>query len=706
MIFDNLRDRVTVTIDTKSRKASVCEVPSSQRSASSTERPKRRRKATPKKATTKRRYAVRPTPQTERRKVEAPKRAERRSVTKRVATPSPRTYSPTVGGLFYATGRDGATSGYPRLSGLAERQKGGAQSWYSKEELPWTGRRKELSAEAKRLGLFTKNHNAEGLHSFIQIVKKHPSKWTNSELRWIADIDNQGVYYLVDGKRLSNPEQVLKNGFDRAEPIKPLPYQISTLTVPAVSPMQSGPWNRRHGTVDQKIGPGYVYFFVGNVKFSRGSERGMKHDREYIAAGQKPLFYIDLEEEKTMFELNDLGAGIIGAKTLEDFGSSMKDSVASKGGHTYFYWIDMDERGEFSAHVDNPHGKTVFEIPDAEAMEDLIQDGFMRHTSDIDDLAEYLKDRGIMGKNDTLVESNWYMNEEDEEEDDEDGETLDDSLASTLADYTVDDVRAVQDLNNKLRELDSSFQHVAFRVYTTGSKKSKYVLRRYELDLTSAQPVNHNRKEALRWKRSLQHKEVFYRTFLGAQMKEVGLFKPTSMSPKIADKYLRKHFGISWNDLLEEKTSTLKAKIAEYVARFRRDNEAKMEAMSRKQAEREERISTTKAARETAKAEREERIAKRRIEAEQRKEARRKPTPTAAPVMPSAMPEEVAAPAPRKTRKPRLPKAAATATTKPAPMPSAMPAQAAAVPSDGDLDKVEKDMAELKALLQQMITQK
>jgi hypothetical protein len=700
MIFDNLRDRVTVTIDTKSRKASVCEVPSSQRSASSTERPKRRRKATPKKATTKRRYAVRPTPQTERRKVEAPKRAERRSVTKRVATPSPRTYSPTVGGLFYATGRDGATSGYPRLSGLSDRAgKGGGKKsgsgvmylvrkkrqngqWYNGQQINDPSAKTYKSIEQTKYTALTwaLGEWATGTGATIREAVQR-ARYNAHTLHVIGHWPD-GEYYNFR----SPYNKWIMRGWGGSSEEKLLNQLIQEKTVYLPNLKPDGAYISLAEPILKANSMGEYQNEIVQIKCASYREA-----QEAIDSLVKDLGY-------NREDLKIVTASVEAKHGLAD--------RASKGGHTYFYWIDMDERGEFSAHVDNPHGKTVFEIPDAEAMEDLIQDGFMRHTSDIDDLAEYLKDRGIMGKNDTLVESNWYMNEEDEEEDDEDGETLDDSLASTLADYTVDDVRAVQDLNNKLRELDSSFQHVAFRVYTTGSKKSKYVLRRYELDLTSAQPVNHNRKEALRWKRSLQHKEVFYRTFLGAQMKEVGLFKPTSMSPKIADKYLRKHFGISWNDLLEEKTSTLKAKIAEYVARFRRDNEAKMEAMSRKQAEREERISTTKAARETAKAEREERIAKRRIEAEQRKEARRKPTPTAAPVMPSAMPEEVAAPAPRKTRKPRLPKAAATATTKLAPMPSAMPAQAAAVPSDGDLDKVEKDMAELKALLQQMITQK
>ena len=62
------------------------------------------------------------------------------------------------------------------------------------------------------------------------------------------------------------------------------------------------------------------------------------------------------------------------------------------------YYVNLDERGDFYADVRNPDGETIFEI---RAEEDgsiaLIEDGFMRHKTDLDGLRSHLVDLGLIG---------------------------------------------------------------------------------------------------------------------------------------------------------------------------------------------------------------------------------------------------------------------------------------------------------------------
>ena len=58
----------------------------------------------------------------------------------------------------------------------------------------------------------------------------------------------------------------------------------------------------------------------------------------------------------------------------------------------FTYHINLDERDEFYADVRNQYGKTVFEIHGF----DIFEDGFMKHSEDIDGLAEYLLDLEII----------------------------------------------------------------------------------------------------------------------------------------------------------------------------------------------------------------------------------------------------------------------------------------------------------------------
>lgn len=90
------------------------------------------------------------------------------------------------------------------------------------------------------------------------------------------------------------------------------------------------------------------------------------------------------------------------------------------------YIVDFDERGEFRARVENENWETVYEISlpivvvecsecgalegECEHESDLIEvhnngiidDGYMRHTGDIEGLEKYLKETHVMLKFDEL----------------------------------------------------------------------------------------------------------------------------------------------------------------------------------------------------------------------------------------------------------------------------------------------------------------
>ena len=85
------------------------------------------------------------------------------------------------------------------------------------------------------------------------------------------------------------------------------------------------------------------------------------------------------------------------------------DAAAPK---TFTYQIDLDERGVFKAHVDDPDGKTVYSISnededpetgetsDGETPE--VRDGFMKHGRDVKGLEQHLKELGVIPKDANL----------------------------------------------------------------------------------------------------------------------------------------------------------------------------------------------------------------------------------------------------------------------------------------------------------------
>lgn len=71
--------------------------------------------------------------------------------------------------------------------------------------------------------------------------------------------------------------------------------------------------------------------------------------------------------------------------------------------------IDLDERGSFRAHVEDPKGKTVFDLsnegedgwPDEDGLW-LVEDGYMKHCRDSDGLHDYLLTVGIVKPGSTM----------------------------------------------------------------------------------------------------------------------------------------------------------------------------------------------------------------------------------------------------------------------------------------------------------------
>lgn len=66
------------------------------------------------------------------------------------------------------------------------------------------------------------------------------------------------------------------------------------------------------------------------------------------------------------------------------------------------YFVNLAERGEFFADVRDPDGNTIYEINGF----DLVEDGFMDHSEDLDGLRDYLADMGIVSQAATITEGN------------------------------------------------------------------------------------------------------------------------------------------------------------------------------------------------------------------------------------------------------------------------------------------------------------
>lgn len=69
----------------------------------------------------------------------------------------------------------------------------------------------------------------------------------------------------------------------------------------------------------------------------------------------------------------------------------------------YTYNVNLNERGCFFAHVEDPDGKEIFRISDQEGLQEMIDDGFMRSFDDITGLSQYLQDLDFIPPGTCLV---------------------------------------------------------------------------------------------------------------------------------------------------------------------------------------------------------------------------------------------------------------------------------------------------------------
>jgi hypothetical protein len=77
---------------------------------------------------------------------------------------------------------------------------------------------------------------------------------------------------------------------------------------------------------------------------------------------------------------------------------------------TYYYFINLDERGAFYADVRDKNDKTIFEIRDGYLLGDdessIFEDGFMKNKNDLAGLKNYLISIGIMNQQQVLIKGN------------------------------------------------------------------------------------------------------------------------------------------------------------------------------------------------------------------------------------------------------------------------------------------------------------
>ena len=74
----------------------------------------------------------------------------------------------------------------------------------------------------------------------------------------------------------------------------------------------------------------------------------------------------------------------------------------------YTYCINLDERGSFYADVRDAKDNTVFEVKAGDEYEgetSIFEDGFMHHKNDVEGLAEYLRELGVIQPSDTIKQS-------------------------------------------------------------------------------------------------------------------------------------------------------------------------------------------------------------------------------------------------------------------------------------------------------------
>lgn len=103
-------------------------------------------------------------------------------------------------------------------------------------------------------------------------------------------------------------------------------------------------------------------------------------------------------------------------------------AMEKTAGNLFGYYINLDERGSFSADVRNTAGETVYEVKAGDELgEDessIIEDGFMKNTTDTDGLCDYLKSLGIIPEGAKLLSMGEFEQQIEDERLEDDDEKL------------------------------------------------------------------------------------------------------------------------------------------------------------------------------------------------------------------------------------------------------------------------------------------
>lgn len=74
---------------------------------------------------------------------------------------------------------------------------------------------------------------------------------------------------------------------------------------------------------------------------------------------------------------------------------STYDEDEDQDGRNYNYQVDLDERGEYKATVYDDCDNEIWDIADIQELNQLIEDGYMKHKQDMDGLCSYLTKLGV-----------------------------------------------------------------------------------------------------------------------------------------------------------------------------------------------------------------------------------------------------------------------------------------------------------------------
>jgi len=118
--------------------------------------------------------------------------------------------------------------------------------------------------------------------------------------------------------------------------------------------------------------------------------------------------------------------------------SNVKEDVNAD--QNYYLNVDLDERGEYAATLYDYDDNVVWDC-DTEQVEDMIEGGFLKYKpdQDLDRLAEYLGDLGVIPKGSTIDDEK----QEDEEDDMEENRRMRESKKSNRRIMLENRLRAV-----------------------------------------------------------------------------------------------------------------------------------------------------------------------------------------------------------------------------------------------------------------------